>query len=30
MRAAETVHDEGFEDAAKMAAKILEVRNVTS
>ena len=25
MRAAEAVHDEGFEDAARMAEKILEV-----
>ena len=30
MRAAEVVHDEGFEDAVKMAGKILEVSNVTS
>ena len=30
MRAAERVHDEGFEDAVKMAGKILEVSNVTS
>ena len=30
MRASETVHDEGFEDAARMAEKILEVSNVTS
>ena len=30
MRAAEVVHDEGFEDAARMAKRILEVSNVTS
>ena len=30
MRAAEAVHDEGFEDAARMAEKILEVSNASS